>query len=75
MEYYFIQMAAAAGLTVAHSLGSIFEHFFECLGPYLVNGITNVGLKMVNCLWMVDITLVFNGAPQEIVQRCQVSAS
>ena len=75
MEYYFIQMAASAGLTVPHSGGPISKHFFECLEPYLGNGITDVSLQMLNCLWMVCITLIFKGASQKIIQKCQIAAS
>lgn len=35
----------------------LIEMFFKCLSPYLVNG-----LLMVNCLWIIDIALVFNRA-------------
>ena len=27
-----------------------------------------------NCLWLVDVTLVYDGTPQIIVQRCQIAA-
>ena len=43
MEYYFIHMAAAAGLTVPYSIGPIFMHFFKRIESYVDNDITNVG--------------------------------
>ena len=27
----------------------------------------------VNCLWLVGVTLIFDGTPQKIVQRCQIT--
>lgn len=62
-------MADATGLQVAHSVGPIFV-IFKCLGRHLVNDIMNVVFLMVNCLWMVDITLFFNGSLHEMVQWC-----
>ena len=47
--------------------------FFECMGLYLGIGITNVDLEMLNRLRFVDITLFFNGAAQQIVQRYQIA--
>ena len=48
---------------------------FECIGSYLDNGMTNVGLQMLNCCCFVGITLMFNGEPQKIVQRFEILAS
>ena len=31
-------------------------------------------LKSVNCLFLVGVTLIFDGTPQIIVQRCQIAA-
>lgn len=67
MEYNFIQVAAAAGLAIADSVDPIFQHIFDCLRQYLSNGITNVGLKCINCCWFVGVALVFSGTPQIIV--------
>ena len=30
-------------------------------------------IKSVNCLWLVGITLIFDGTPQIIGQRCQIA--
>ena len=38
------------------------------------NGFTNIILLSVNCLWLVGIILIFDGTPQIIVQRCQITA-
>ena len=75
MEYYFIHMAAAASVTIPFSIEPILLLLFECMRSYLGNGITNVDLQMLNCLWFIGITLFFNGAPQKIVQRCQIATS
>ena len=55
-HYYFIHMAAAAGLTVPHSIEPIFIHFFENMG--FGNSITNVGLQMLNFFRFVNITYI-----------------
>ena len=73
MKYYLIHTAAAAGLTVPHSIEPTFGHFYESMGSYLGNDISNVGFQMLNCLKFVAITLFFNGAPLEIVERCQIA--
>ena len=41
MVYYFIHMAAVSGLTLRHSIESIFMHFIGCMWSYLDNDITN----------------------------------
>ena len=41
---------------------------------YFINGFTNIFLKSVNCVWLVDVTLIFDGTPQKIAQRCQIEA-
>ena len=61
MEYDFIQMAASAGLAVRHALGPIFEYIFDCMQLYFSYGSTNVVLQSLNCLWLVHITLIFDG--------------
>ena len=60
-------MAAADGLAVFHSIGPILVHFLEYMGSYFDDGIMNVGLQMLNCLWFVGITLFFNGALHKMV--------
>ena len=46
MENNFIQMAAAAGHTVAYMIGSLFNHIIDCvqLYEYFTNGFTNIVL-------------------------------
>ena len=39
---------------------------------YLTNGFTNIALSSVSCLWLVAVTLIFDGTPQIIVQRCEI---
>ena len=46
----------------------------ECVQLYFTNGFTNIILSNVNCLWLVVVTLIFDGSPQIIVQRCQIAA-
>ena len=72
-QLFRLDMPAAAEITVPHSIESIFIHFIACIMSYLGDDITNVGLRMFNCLWFLGITLFFNGALQEIVQLCQSS--
>ena len=69
MEHNIIQMTAMAGSTVAHSVDLIFQYIFDCLGLYFVNGNFDFMFQVVNRLWMVSVTLVLNGSPQEIIQR------
>ena len=75
MLFYFLQLIALVGPTGPHSIGPIFVHFFVCMGSYLANEMTNVGLQMLNCFWFIGITLFLNGALQKIVRRCQIQAS
>ena len=74
MEINFIQMAASAGHTVVYTIGPIFKHFIYCVQLYCTNGFTNIFLYRVNCLWLVGVTLIFDGTPQIVVQRCQIAA-
>ena len=67
-------MAASAGHLVAYTIGPIFEHIIDCVELYFTNGFTNIVLKNVNCLWLIDVTLIFDGTLQIIVQRCQIAA-
>ena len=41
----------------------------DCMGSYLGNGITNIGIQMLNCLWFAGIRLFFNGIPQKTVKQ------
>ena len=68
MEDNFIQMAASAGHAVAYTIGS-----FLSVQLYFTNGFMNIVLWSVNCLWLVGITLIFDGTPQIIVQRFQIA--
>ena len=67
MEYYFMHIAVVGSLTLPLSIAAIFVHSFWCMGPYVGNGITNVGLQMLNCLPFVGITFFFNGASLKII--------
>ena len=69
MENNFIQMAASAGHVVAYTIGSIFKHMCSCISP-----MASQILSFVNCLWLVDATLIFDGTLQIMVQRCQIAA-
>ena len=55
----FVQMAASAGPAVAYTIGSIFKHFIDCVQLHFTNGFTNIGVYGVNCLWLIDVTLIF----------------
>ena len=66
MEYHFIHMAAAAGFAVPHLIVTISLHLFECMGLY-------GGLRMLNCLWFVGITLFINGVPQKKFKQGQIA--
>ena len=70
MENNFMQMAYSAGHAVAYTICPIFKHLIDCLQLYFTNGLTNIVLKSANCLWLVGVTLIFDGTPQIIVQRC-----
>ena len=48
--------------------------FIDCVQLYFIYGFTNIVLYSVNCLWLVAVTLIFDGTPQIIVQRCQIAA-
>ena len=74
MKHNFIQMTATAGLTVPHSINPIFQYIFDCLGFNPMNGNSNFVFQGLNCLWMVSVTLILNGSPQQIVQRGQITA-
>ena len=73
-KFIFIHyFTAISNLRVPHPIELSFVHFF--VGLHVGNGITNVGLQMLNCLWIVGIALYFNGALQKIVKRCEIVAS
>ena len=74
MENNFIQMAASAGHAVAYTIGLIFKHIIDCVQLYFTNGFTNIVVYSVNCLWLVGVTLIFDGFPQILVQWCQILA-
>ena len=61
MENNFVQMAASAGQAVAYMIGSIFKQFKDCVQLYFSNGFMNIFLYVVNCLWLVGVTLIFAG--------------
>ena len=74
MENNFIQMAASAGHAVAYTIGPIFKHIINRVQLYITNGFTNIVLRSVNYLWLVGVTVIFNGTLQIIGQRRQISA-
>ena len=74
MENNFIQMAASAGHVVAYTNGLIFKYIIDCVQLYFTNGFMNTVLWSVNCLWFLAVTLIFDGTPQIILQRCQIVA-
>ena len=63
-------MAASAGHAVAYTIGQIFKHVIDCISPMAARILSFI----VNCLWLVSVTLIFDGTPQIIVQRCQIAA-
>ena len=73
MENNFIQMAVSAGHALAYTIGPIFKHIIDCVQLYFSNGFTNIILLSVNCLWLVGVTLIFDGTLQIIVQRLQIA--
>ena len=64
-------MAASAGHAVAYTIVPISKHIIDCVKLYFINGFTNIVLQSVICLWLVGVTLILDGIPQIIVQRCQ----
>ena len=74
MKHNIIQMTAATGLTVPHSINPIFQYIFDCLGFSPMNGNFNFVFQGLNHLWMVSVTLVLNGSSQKIVQQSQITA-
>ena len=74
MENNFIQMTASTGRAAAYTIGANFKHIIDCVQLYFTNGFTNIVFQSINCLWLVGVRLIFDGTPQIIVQRYQVSA-
>ena len=72
MKNNFIQMGASAGQAVAYMIDLIFKHIIDCVQLYFTNSFTNILHLSVNYLWLVGVTLIFNGTPHIIVQRCQI---
>ena len=70
MKNNFIQMAAFTDHAVAYTIGTIFKHIADCVQQYFTNGFTNI---VLNCLWVVGVTLIFDATSQIIVQRCQIA--
>ena len=68
-------MAVSTNHAVAYTIASIFKHIIDCVQLYFTNGFTNIVLSSLNCLWLVGVTLIFDGTLQIIVQRCQIKAS
>ena len=60
MEKSFIQMAASAGHTAVANYRLCAAVLHQLLHEYY--------------LWIVSITLIFDGSPEIIVQRCQIAA-
>ena len=73
MENNVIQMAALAGHVVVYTISPIFKHIIDYGHLYFTNGLTNIVRLNVNCLWLVAVTLIFDGTQQIIVQRCQIA--
>ena len=55
------------------AIGAILKQIIDCLQLYFTNSFTNIVLLSINCLWFVNITLMFDGTPQIIVQRSQIA--
>ena len=68
MENNIIQIAASAGHAVAYTIWPIFKHIIDCVQLYFTKGYTNIALENVNCLWLIGVTLIFDGTPKIIVQ-------
>ena len=51
-------------IQMAASAGHVFfKHIIDCVQLYFTNGFTDI----------VGVTLIFDGTPQIIVQRCQIA--
>ena len=71
MENNLIKMAASAGHAIAYTIGPIFKQIIDFVQLYFT---TNIALKSHNCVWLIGVTLIFDGTPQVIAQRCQITA-
>ena len=69
MENNFIQMAVSAGHALAYTINPFFKHIIDFVQLYFTNGFTNVVITLVG------VTLIFDGTPQIIVQRCQIATA
>ena len=70
MENNFIQTATSAGYAVDYMIDPIFKHIIDCVQLYFIaSRILSFKASIVSGL--VGVTLIFDGTPQIIVQRCQ----
>ena len=67
MKNDFVHVAPSTGLTVCHSVTPISDDILNYLGANFTQNSRNVVFQ--------SITSVFNGTPQEEVQRCQIAAT
>ena len=67
MENNFIQLAASADHAVTYTIRPMFKRITDCVQLYFTNIFTDIVLQSVNCLWLVAITIIFDGTPQVIV--------
>ena len=58
-------MTASAGHAEAYTIDTIFKHIIDCVQQYFTNFFTNIVLLNVNCLWLIGVTLIFDGTPQK----------
>ena len=49
-------MASSAGHAVAYTIVLIFKRIIDCVQLYFTNGLTNIVLQSVNCLWLIGAT-------------------
>ena len=54
---------------------NLFQYIFDCLGFNPMNSNFDFVFQGLNRLWMVSVTLILNGSPQQIVQRGLITAS
>ena len=74
MKHNIIQMTATAGLTVPHSINSIFQYIFYCLGFNPMNGNFDFVFQGLHRLRMVNVTFILDGPLQNVVQLAQITA-
>ena len=63
-------MAASSGHAVAYMIGTIFKHIIDYVQLYF----RTLSFKTSRRLWLVVVTLIFDGTSQIVVQRCQIAA-